>query len=219
MQQSGQEQLNQSVIRLAREYRSPQEEKIYVLDGLGKTGSFIQKYNEIWLAIRECRNTIREYQHEYQTWERVYNTKLFIDARAAALYEDKEENPYIERYFQIEKEAIRDFADIEGYDVLSEAETEGECLPVGEKIWLRYTGGDTLPSGLLIGNPEINIRCHGAGVGMELHLIKEKIPEAVEGTAMSNGETVGYLKCEDTHYEYYFLESEGQISFLYITRK
>lgn len=219
MEELGQDQLNQVTIRLAKKNDIPKEEQNYILDGLGKTGSFIQRYDEIRLAIGECKNTIWKYQHEYQTWEEMYNAKLFIDARAAALYEDKEENPYIERYFHIEKETVRDFDDIDGYEVLSDVESAGECLPVGEKIWLRYVGGDTFPVGLLIGNPEINIRYHGAGVGMEPYLIKEKIPEAVEGTAMSDGETVGYLKCEDTHYVYYFLESEGQISFLYITRK
>lgn len=222
---------DQVVSELEKENKRLEKEQDRILWELQKTGLFVQRYDEIQLAIEEC-------QKEYQELESMYNTKLFIDERSARIYGDREENPYIERYFHIEKDEIRNLTDIEGYEVLPDTEQEGEFLPAGEKIWLRYTG-DTFPSGLLIRNPEINIGYHGARVGMQLYIMKGKVPGAEEGKTDVNSEklkylkpddpwrnfdvpcdvTVRYLKYEDKHYDYYFLDIDGMQTFLYIAKK
>lgn len=200
-------------------------------------------FSELLSAYEETRKQIEEAEEIYEALENVYGFKAYVDDTAAELYRGSSENPdsvnpYIERYFMVGKDELRQKLGNDTFPSLAGAEDYGVFLPVGEGIWLRYEqdGGNVgenadvsvVPIGIVITNPQINVGYGEAKVGMTIHdiedIFKEGNRDQVERREVRLGEeNASYLCFQDEHYAYYYLSTDGvewlQPTTLYITRR
>lgn len=202
-------------------------------------------FSELLSAYEETRKQIAEAEETYEALETIYGFKAYVDDTAAELYRDSSEtpdsvNPYIERYFMVGEDELREKLGNDTFPSLAGAEDYGVFLPVGEGIWLRYeqdggnagenadVSGDVpvVPIGIVITNPQINVGYGEAKVGMTIHDIEKILKEGsqVERREVEVGEeSASYLCFEDERYAYYYLSTDGaewlQPTTLYITRR
>lgn len=196
-------------------------------------------FSELLSAYEETRKQIAEAEDTYEALETVYGFKAYVDDTAAELYRDSSENPdsvnpYIERYFMVGEDELRQKLGNDTFPSLAGAEDYGVFLPVGEGIWLRYekddgnADGNVVPIGIVITNPQINVGYGEAKVGMTIYdiedILKEGNRDQVERREVRLGEeNASYLCFQDEHYAYYYLSTDGaewlQPTTLYITRR
>lgn len=204
-------------------------------------------FSELLSAYEETRKQIAEAEETYEALETVYGFKAYVDDTAAELYRDSSEtpdsvNPYIERYFMVSEDELREKLGKDTFPSLAGAEDYGVFLPVGEGIWLRYeqddgnvgenagvpVDGNVVPIGIVVTNPQINVGYGEAKVGMTIHDIEDILKvgnrDQVERREMRLGEeSISFLCFEDERYAYYYLSTDGaewlQPTTLYITRR
>lgn len=215
IKQRNKEQYIENVTRAENQY-------IALLENLNQCNRSMEICFRDYEKIQE---NILEEKEKYKELEILYNTKLYIDDIAAEIYKNRTENAYIERYFMVEKKELQSIVKGEGtFETLSEAEEYGLFLPIGAKIWLRYEDLETstLPIGIVIENPQMNIGYQEVKVGMDIDSIRKKVPEAKEMKTEIGDEEYNYLEFEDSSYFYYYFSAEetwGQPTTLYITKK
>jgi hypothetical protein len=156
-----------------------------------------------------------------------YKKGVYLDSIAAELDHEIGSKAYISRYFQVQKEELQSILDASnlsaGLDaVFPGAEAWGELLPVGDKIWLRYSVDsfpDDFPEGVVIQNPALPVGYREIRSGMYLFDIEEKYPDSKVEWYSSEGENFRYLRYEDDVYSYYYIAipAYGDSTITYIT--
>lgn len=193
-------------------------------DNLDRVSASLQKFINEYEQIQQEIVTVKK---RYDELEVNYKKGVYLDSIAAELDHEIGSKAYISRYFQVQKEELQSILDASnlsvGLDaVFPGAEAWGELLPVGDKIWLRYSVDsfpDDFPEGVVIQNPALPVGYREIRSGMYLFDIEEKYPDSKVEWYSSEGENFRYLRYEDDVYSYYYIAipAYGDSTITYIT--
>lgn len=180
------------------------------------------------LKHKELEEEINEAKSWYEATEIVYKIRQYIDSVSAQIDTDYRSSEYIDRYLRVKKDELRvildDYEIGEGTEYFPIAIQEPDILlPIGEKMWLRYEDGseDSLPVGLLVQNPTIDIGYQNVRAGMFLGNIKSSLPTTEVECGDYGWGKLYYLLYEDDRYRYYYIsiDSRDNPTILYIEPK
>lgn len=211
------EETAKAVAKLQEENRKLSEETAHMEEDMQ---SFIQAYEK-------NRQEIERVETEYTEQQKAYDTKIYLDEIVAQLDRENGTKIGIERYFKIEKselEAILEQTDCSESLMarFPDASYWGDLLPVGDKIWVQYDTGrpqNTLPAGLVVENPLVNLGYKDARAGMYLFDIQKMYPDAQVEEARLGWRDIRYLRYKDDAFVYYYvaISEYGDAAILYIT--
>lgn len=211
------EETAKAVTKLQEENRKLSEETAHMEEDMQ---SFIQAYEK-------NRQEIEKVEAEYTEQQKAYDTKIYLDEIVAQLDRENGTQIGIERYFKIEKSELEEI--LEQTDCseslmarFPDASYWGDLLPVGDKIWVQYDTGrpqNTLPAGLVVENPLVNLGYKDARAGMYLFDIQKMYPDAQVEEARLEWRDIRYLRYKDDAFVYYYvaISEYGDAAILYIT--
>lgn len=211
------EETAKAVAKLQEENRKLSEETAHMEEDMQ---SFIQAYEK-------NRQEIEKVEAEYTQQQKAYDTKIYLNEIAAQLDRENGTKIGIERYFKIEKSELEEI--LEQTDCseslmarFPDASYWGDLLPVGDKIWVQYDTGrpqNTLPAGLVVENPLVNLGYKDARAGMYLFDIQKMYPDAQVEEARLEWRDIRYLRYKDDAFVYYYvaISEYGDAAILYIT--
>lgn len=211
------EETAKAVTKLQEENRKLSEETAHMEEDMQ---SFIQAYEK-------NRQEIEKVEAECTEQQKAYDTKIYLNEIVAQLDRENGTKIGIERYFKIEKSELEEI--LEQTDCseslmarFPDASYWGDLLPVGDKIWVQYDTGrpqNTLPAGLVVENPLVNLGYKDARAGMYLFDIQKMYPDAQVEEARLEWRNIRYLRYKDDAFVYYYvaISEYGDAAILYIT--